>query len=171
MTHAVLVLVRILSRYPVGDSRRFLLSHSVVGLTIKMQIIGAHTAKATDTISGRTMVTALMLALEPPRFEMIRTITRPTTSSIIAALVKTTPSLLFISPLDPRTVNVVPRLVEHSAAPAANACRGVAPVRLCRTKESPNGKATPVTATHEESHRLAFNDRREVERPPAIVRE
>jgi hypothetical protein len=80
---------------------------------------GAHTAKATDTKSGRTTVVALMLVLYLPKLEIIWTITRPITSSIIAALVSTTPSLDFIKPLEPSTVNVVPKLVEHNAAPAA----------------------------------------------------
>ena len=57
----------------------------------------------------------------PPRLEMTCTITRPTTSSIIAALVSTTPNLVDDSPLDARTVKVVPKLVEHKAAPAAKA--------------------------------------------------
>jgi hypothetical protein len=52
---------------------------------------------------------------------MIWTITRPTTSSIIAALVRTVPSLVPVRPLALRMVNVVPKLVEHNAAPAANA--------------------------------------------------
>jgi hypothetical protein len=37
------------------------------------------------------------------------------------------PSLLDDRPLDASTVKVVPRLVEHSAAPAANAWIAVAP--------------------------------------------
>lgn len=50
----------------------------------------------------------------------------PTTSSIIAALVRTTPILVVLKPLVCMTVKVVPKLVEHNAAPAAKACSGVA---------------------------------------------
>src|SRR6187200_1262223 len=92
--------------------------------------------------------------------------TRPITSSIMAALVRTTPSLDEDSPLEARTVNVVPRLVEQSAAPAANACRGVAPVKPWREKERAIGTSMPVIATAEESRRLAFKDLKEVDKPP-----
>jgi hypothetical protein len=85
---------------------------------------GIITAKTMETRTGRTTVMALKSA--PPRFEMTCTITKPTTSSIIAALVRTTPRREAERPLEPRTVNVVPRLVEHNAAPAAKACSGVA---------------------------------------------
>ena len=50
---------------------------------------------------------------------------RPITSSIMAALVSTTPKRVVVSPLVLRIVKVVPRLVEHKAAPAENACREV----------------------------------------------
>jgi hypothetical protein len=92
--------------------------------------------------------------------------TRPTTSSIIAALVSTTPSLLFVRALVFRTVKVVPRLVEHRAAPAANAWRDVAFARRRRENESPIGKQMPVMATAMERKRLAFSADIDVERPP-----
>ena len=85
---------------------------------------GMINAKAMETKTGRTTVT--MLKFATPRFEMTCTITKPTTSSIIAALVRTTPRREAERPLEPRTVNVVPKLVEHNAAPAAKACSGVA---------------------------------------------
>jgi hypothetical protein len=84
----------------------------------------------------------------------------------MAALVNTTPSLDEDSPLDARTVNVVPRLVEHRAAPAAKACTGVAPTNSCRMKERAIGARMPVTATAEERKRLAFRDLKLLERPP-----
>jgi hypothetical protein len=63
---------------------------------------------------------------------MTCTITKPTTSSIMAALVSTTPRREEERPLALSTVKVVPRLVEQRAAPAAKAWRGVAPRRGCR---------------------------------------
>jgi hypothetical protein len=92
--------------------------------------------------------------------------TRPTTSSIIAALVSTTPSLLFVRALVFSTVRVVPKLVEHRAAPAANAWRDVAFARRRRENESPIGKQTPVAATAMERKRFAFSADIDVDRPP-----
>ena len=60
------------------------------------------------------------------------------------------------SPLVLRMVNVVPRLVEQSAAPAAKACSGVAEARDRRLKESAMGTAMPVKATAVERTALAF---------------
>lgn len=102
-----------------GCASRYRLTRSVMGLTIQTQTRGVIAAKATETRIGRT--TVIQLKLLPPRLEMTWTMTRPTTSSIIAALVRTTPRREVASPLELRTVNVVPRLVEHSAAPAAKA--------------------------------------------------
>jgi hypothetical protein len=95
--------------------------------------------------------------------------TKPTTSSIIAALVNTTPSLEDVSPLEASTVKVVPKLVEHNAAPAAKACTGVAFKRPCRVYESPIGNAMPVRATADERSRLAFSDWNDDESPPNPV--
>lgn len=44
---------------------------------------------------------------------------------MIAALIKTVPGLVFVKPLVFNIVKIVPRLVEHRAAPAANACKDV----------------------------------------------
>ena len=43
----------------------------------------------------------------------------------MAALPSTTPKRVVVSPLVLMIVKVVPRLVEHKAAPAENACREV----------------------------------------------
>jgi hypothetical protein len=94
--------------------------------------------------------------------------TRPTTSSIIAAVVKTVPRRVADKPLVLRTVKVVPRLVEHSAAPAAKACTGVAPTSVRRTKERAMGKAIPVIATATERNKLAFREEKLVSRPPCL---
>jgi hypothetical protein len=53
-------------------------------------------------------------------------------------------------------VNVVPRLVEQSAAPAAKAWSGVAEARDRRLKESAIGKIMPVKATAIERTAFAF---------------
>jgi len=103
---------------------------------------------------------------EPPRCDITWTKTRPTTSSIMAALVRTVPSLVVVSPLVRSIVNVVPRLVEQRAAPAANACRGVADTRILSENENSMGNTIPVIATVAEGTMLAFNDAKEVERPP-----
>src|ERR1700761_4960690 len=92
--------------------------------------------------------------------------TKPTTSSIMAAPVSTTPKRELVRPLVPRTVNVVPRLVAHSAAPAVKACRGVAPAKLCKAKESAIGTPMPVTAIPIDKKMFALRDRKDVERPP-----
>src|SRR5690242_12551415 len=90
-------------------------------------------------------------------------------SSIIAALVRTTPRRVDARPLEPNTVNVVPRLVEHSAAPAAKACNGVASSSPWSVYERPIGTAIPVSATPDESNKLAFRDLNEVCRPPKVL--
>lgn len=92
----------------------------------------------------------------------------PTTSSIIAALVRTTPILVVLKPLDCMTVKVVPKLVEHNAAPAAKACNDVAFASNSRIYDNPIGRAIPVTATPEERARLAFKDLNEVVSPPGL---
>jgi hypothetical protein len=132
---------------------------------MKRQVRGATIANASDTTTGLTTVTALMLP--PPRFEMTCTITRPTTSSIIAALVRTIPSLECERPLEARTVKVVPKLVEHRAAPAAKAWRGVALRSPCRENDRAIGNTIPVRATAEERARFSLRDLKEVDRPPA----
>lgn len=73
------------------------------------------------------------------------------------------------SPLALRIVNVVPRLVEQSAAPAAKACMGVASTSDSRTKERAMGKLIPVIATATERERFALSERKFVSRPPANV--
>lgn len=67
-------------------------------------------------------------------------------------------------------MNVVPRLVEHSAAPAAKAWSGVVVGRRAgRTaKERAMGRAMPVRATAVERGRFARREGGEVERPPGM---
>jgi hypothetical protein len=135
---------------------------------MKRQMRGIKTAKAIDTNTGR--MTVISVKDEPaPRVGMIWTMTRPTTSSIMAALVSTTPRRLSVRPLVARTVNVVPSDVEQSAAPAAKACTGDSGKRPRRTKERPMGTAMPVRATAEERKRFALRDLRLLEMPPALA--
>ena len=72
-----------------------------------------------------------------------------------------------MSPLVFSTVNVVPRLVEHSAAPAAKACSGVASTIAINTKESPIGAPIPVSATDIDKNILAFSALKFVDNPPS----
>ena len=81
-------------------------------------------------------------------------------------MVSTLPRRVDTKPLVPRTVNVVPRLVEHSAAPAAKDCIGVAPTIGPRMNERPIGAAMPVMATHVERRRFAFMLLMDVDSPP-----
>lgn len=85
----------------------------------------------------------------------------------MAALVSTTPSLELIKPVERSTVNVVPRLVEHKAAPAAKDWRGVASLSSWRMNENPTGTLMPVIAMHEDKTKLALRALKEVESPPS----
>ena len=120
--------------------------------------------------SGRTTLAAWKDELDEPRLEITCIITKPTTSSIIAALASTVPSRVAVNLLELRTVKVVPRLVEQSAAPAAKACNGVASDSGSSEKESAMGRTMPVAATSAERKRFAFKEEKETDRPPTYVR-
>lgn len=94
--------------------------------------------------------------------------TNPATSSSMAALDKITPSRLLSSPLVRRMVNVVPRDVEHNAAPEANAWTGVAFTNFSKMNDRPMGVATPIRATVPEKWMFAHNVSKSVDRPPGI---
>jgi hypothetical protein len=95
---------------------------------------------------------------------------RPTTSSIIAALVRTVPRRVRARPEEVRIEKVVPRLVAERAAPAAKHWSGVVPgTRVVSAKERAMGRRMPVAATAVESGRLWRSGVREVERPPVGV--
>lgn len=66
-------------------------------------------------------------------------------------------------------VNVVPSEVEQSAAPAANACTGVAFRSFNRTKERAIGVPTPMRATSPERYRFDHNAVNDVDKPPGYV--
>lgn len=141
------------------------------GPIISQQSVNRPMAKPMETNTGLMTVTALNddddveLA---PRFAITWTMTRPTTSSIIAAPVRTTPSLVLTKPVVDRMVNVVPRLVEQSAAPAAKACSVVTSASLNNTNDNPIGAAMPVIATRVQNRRFAFNAENDVDNPPVI---
>lgn len=65
------------------------------------------------------------VALPSPSVLTMLTITRPTTSSIMAAPMRIVPVLDFCIPAELKMAKVVPKLVEHNAAPAENAASGV----------------------------------------------
>lgn len=138
----------------------------MTGLQMKRQTAGTNVAKAVETKIGRTTVTALNED-EVPRFDMIWTMTRPTTSSSIAALDRTTPKRLVTSPLELNRVKVVPRLVEQRAAPAAKAWRGVAFAMPIKEKDKTIGMMMPVDATATESSRFDLRAAQDVESPPS----
>jgi hypothetical protein len=85
----------------------------------------------------------------------------------MAAFIKIVPSRLVVRPVDSKTVNVVPRLVEHNAAPAAKACRGLAEHNSSNTKEVPIGRLIPVTATAIDRVAFSLKAAKELERPPS----
>jgi hypothetical protein len=73
------------------------------------------------------------------------------------------------NPLVLKIVNVVPRLVEQRAAPAAKAWMGVAPTRGRRTKDKAMGKDIPVSATAIDRERFVFNAVKLVDSPPISI--
>ena len=74
-----------------------------------------------------------------------------------------------MNPLVLRTVNVVPRLVEHNAAPAANAWRFDAPAKALRMKDSAIGTQMPVRATRMDKKRFALREVMDVDSPPTQI--
>lgn len=65
------------------------------------------------------------VALPSPSVLTMLTITRPTTSSIMAAPIRMVPVRDFCMLAELRMAKVVPKLVEQSAAPAEKAASGV----------------------------------------------
>ena len=119
-----------------------------------------------DTRMGRRIVTTDTPLSGEPRLEMTWTMTSPTTSSSIAALVRITPRRVDVKLLERRRAKVVPRLVEQRAAPAAKLCSVEAFTRGFKVKDKPTGIAIPVRATPSDSPRLALRDWNDVSRPP-----
>nr|ODN91216.1 hypothetical protein L203_01419 [Cryptococcus depauperatus CBS 7841] len=72
-------------------------------------------------------------------------------------------------PLEPKTVKVVPRLVEQSAAPAAKHWMDVAWMRSRRMKDSPMGKPISAVATPIERYIFALSELSDVDKPPLAI--
>lgn len=138
----------------------------IPGFTINLPQSNRIMTRPKETAIGLTTARTLEVDSELPKLDITSTRTSPTTSSNMVALVRTVPILVWISPVVPRIVNVVPKLVEHRAAPAVNACRGVAITRARRENENAIGSPTPVKAMAVESSRFAFREAYDVERPP-----
>jgi hypothetical protein len=152
-----------------SNHRHGLVTQRVRGKMTNLQTKGTTTTKASETKIGRTTDAVLKDVKASPRLEITWTMTRPTTSSIIAALVSMTPNRVSVKPLALSTVKVVPRLVEHSAAPAANACKGDASSSFWRVKDRAIGSSIPVTATAIERKRFALRAENDVHRPPVAI--
>lgn len=97
--------------------------------------------------------------------EMMAAITKPTISSKRAALISTAPVLVCFVFRSSR-VKVVPKEVEHNAAPAANACNTEYPYPKCNSRsEKAIGSDIPDKATITERMMLLNNRVMLVERP------
>ena len=90
----------------------------------------------------------------------------PILSSIMAAAVSTVPCSVLLRPQVLRPVKAVPRLVEQSVAPAANAWSGVGDARQMRAKDIVNGVHSPMAATAIESKKSFPNAEADVDKPP-----
>lgn len=138
----------------------------ITGFTINLPQSSRRITRPKETAMGLITVTKLEEDSEFPKLDITLTRTSPTTSSNMVALVRTMPILVLVRPVVPRIVNVVPKLVEQRAAPAVNACKGVAMTRVPRENENAIGSPTPVTAIAVERSRFAFNEAYDVESPP-----
>ena len=121
----------------------------------------------TDTQIGRAMVCA---STAPPIDATTVTMTRPTTSSIMAAVTRTVPSLVVVSFAADRIAKVVPSEVDERDAPAANAVRDDTFVdvnRGMRMKDKAIGNPIPVIATSMDGMSVSLSNSRFVVRPPA----
>lgn len=105
-------------------------------------------------------------------WETTDAIINPTMSSRIAADRRTIPILVFRRSgellNDERIANVVPREVEHNAAPAVKPCKGVAPnAKTKQMSDRPIGAKIPTRATLIDKTIFAFNRTNLVDNPPA----
>src|SRR5271154_1192435 len=125
------------------------------------------TRSTTDTQIGRAMVCAFT---SPPIDATTVTMTRPTTSSIMAAVTRTVPSLVAESFAADRIAKVVPSEVDERDAPAANAVRDDTFVDVnsgMRMKDKAIGNPIPVIATSMDGMSVSLSNSRFVVRPPA----
>ena len=131
-TNAVSFWLRALLTNFLGFLSRLRFRDFVTGRIANRQSSGIPTVKAVLTSIGRATAAVVTEAVFAPMLDMICTSTSPTTSSMTAAPVSMIPSRVFERPLVFKSVNVVPRLVEHSAAPAVKEPRDVVSARGCR---------------------------------------
>jgi len=127
------------------------------------------TRNANETPIGRAIVSAL---ISPPRAAIILTITRPTTSSSMAAVTSTAPTLVEVNWAVERIANVVPSEVEESAAPAAKALSLLTSVDVnkgIRSNERAIGARIPVNATRIDGPKVCFRRCKSVVRPPVAI--
>src|SRR5277367_147202 len=121
----------------------------------------------TDTAIGRITACAFTLLA---RDEITLNMTRPTTSSSIAAVAKIVPTLVLVKSVAKSTAYVVPSDVEARDAPAANAVSRPIGIHVDVIGISRNDKAignrTPVTATKIEYPYVSLSNFVSVVRPP-----
>lgn len=129
----------------------------------------AATRNAIETPIGLAIAPA---SISPPSCEITLTNTSPITSSIIAAVTSTVPSLVVFNLTDARIANVVPSDVDDNAAPAAKAVKldvpGISGIRI---NDNPIGKQIPVNATNIAGANICFNIFKSVVRPPTSILE
>jgi len=126
------------------------------------------TRRTTDTHIGRAMVCA---STSPPIDATTVTMIRPTTSSSMAAVTRTVPSLVVVSFEAERIAKVVPSEVDDRDAPAANAVRNdtfVGVNRGMRMKDKAIGNPIPVIATIMDGMSVSSSNSRFVVRPPVV---
>jgi hypothetical protein len=109
--------------WALGPPLRDALNHVQIGLITKaMRLRTTSNKPKLDTI-GLAIAHPLVPPL--PRAVTMLTMTRPTTSSIMAAPTRTTPTRVLCKLAEDRIANVVPRDVEHREAPAEKAANGL----------------------------------------------
>ena len=113
-----------------------------------------------------------------PSVVTMLTMTRPTTSSIIAAPTRRTPRRERCILADERMAKVVPKEVEHKEAPAENAAKGVGynvpelpeNGRTSRIKDKAMGINKPTVATAIDIYIVFRSRTRSMLRPPSNTR-
>lgn len=91
------------------------------------------------------------------------------TSSIIAAVTRTVPTLVVFNFTEDRIANVVPREVDDNAAPAAKAVNLNTPAPSgMRINDNAMGRQIPVKATRMAGIKVCLSNFTSVERPPTI---
>ena len=159
---------------PVSTNRLALLSMNGIDFTRGMMNLfrGCVASKAsrrnpTDTAMGRTTACAFTLVA---RDEITLNITRPMTSSSIAAVAKIVPTRVFVKSVAKSTAYVVPSEVEARDAPAANAVSRPIGIHCdvigISRKDKAIGNRTPVTATNIEYTYVSLSNFMSVVRPP-----